>query len=463
MNRTASVGTRPSLTDRPWRLFALLTGSTLLTSINFSLIFVAFGDISRTFKHDGSTVAWALTGFSIAAASALVPAGWMADRFGRERILIGGLATFTLGSAFVAWSPSVWVLIFGRIIQAAGLVGESSAALPILLDAFRTDQRATIVGSLGAAGGVAASIGPVLGGALVDNIGWHATFACNVPIGIVLCFVLHKRLPRTPPKPPTAPPDLIGVAALAAGMASLVLAITKINAWGLGDLKTSAAGIAAVSLLTLVVIRSRHQTDPVLFIPLFGDPSYRRGVLLNIMIAGTFAGTFFSFIRLLTDVWHLSTFRAGLAVAVIPLFGGPLSFVSGRIADRRGARTVIVPGTVLIAIAGIVMALFVEKSKNVYGLFLPVSIVYGIGVGFAHAACNSAALRTVPAEHLGIGGAMSRMGMDLGGIISVAVAVAMVATATDPVAGLRRFMILVSGVCIIGGFLAFTMQGPERR
>lgn len=462
MTTSDTVPPRGSIAERPGRLFALVGGATLFTSINFSLIFIAYGDIATTFQADPTVVSWALTGFSITAAALLVPAGWMADRFGRERVFVGGIALFTVGSAIVAWSPWVHLLIGGRIVQAMGLVLETSAALPILLDAFGISKRATIVGGLGATGGVAAAMGPVIGGALVEAIGWRATFALNVPIGIVLFLIVVTRLPMTAPRRTSAPPDLFGVAALALGMGSLVLAITQISDWGPIDARTVSAVVLAALLLTIVVRRSRHHPDPVLFLPLFKDASYRRGVILNVLIAGTFAGTFFAFIRLLTDGWGLSTFEAGIAVAVVPLFGGPLSFVAGRLADRHGPRVVIVPGALIIAVAGLVFSLTVTKQPDVFGLWLPIGILYGIGVGFAHAACNAAALRTVANERLGIGGAMSRMGMDMGGIISVAVAVALVSSAAQPIVGIRIVTLLVSIVCVIGALLALRLDTPTR-
>ena len=454
---------RSSIAEHPMRLFALVGGAMLLTSLNFSLMFIAYGHIATTFGADLTVVSWALTGFSITVAALLVPAGWMADRFGRERVFLGGIALFTAGSAIVAWSPWVHVLIGGRVVQAMGLVLETCASLPILLDAFPVARRATVVGGIGATGGAAAAMGPVIGGLLVETIGWRATFALNVPLGIVLCLVVFARLPMTPPLRTSAPPDLFGVAALALGMGSLVLAITQINSWGLISPPTIVAVVVGGLLLTVVVRRSRHHPDPVLFLPLLKDVSYRRGVILNVLIAGTFAGTFFAFIRLLIDGWGLSTLEAGLAVAVVPLFGGPLSFVAGRIADRHGPRVVIVPGALLIAAAGLIFSLTVTEERDVVGLFLPIAILYGIGVGLAHAACNAAALRTVPSDRLGIGGAMSRMGMEVGGIISVAVAVALVSSAAHPIAGIRIVTMLVSIVCVIGALLALRLDAPPRR
>jgi MFS family permease len=463
---TGEDTSEPAPPGTPWRLFALIGGSTLLLSLNYSLIFVAFGTINKTFSAQASVVSWALTGFSITSAALLVPAGWMSDRFGRERIFLAGLALFTVGSSIVASAPVVGVLIAGRVVQAIGLVLESSASLPILLDAFPRSQRATVVGGLGATGGAAAAIGPAIGGALVDTIGWRATIALNVPAGIALCIVVLRRMPmhrapRTATAVDRAPPDLLGVAALAAAMGSLVLAITKTSTWGVADARTLTAALAAVVAMIVVVVRSGRHPDPILFLPLFRDESYRRGVVLNVLVAGSFSGTFFAFIQLLTRGWGFSTLKAGIAVAIVPLFGGPLSFVAGRLVDRRGPRVVIVPGSLLIAAAGLIMALTVSSRPQLVQLWLPVGALYGIGVGFAHAACHATALRYVPSERLGIGGAMSRIGMELGGVISVAVAVALVSAADDPIAGVRTVTLLLSGVCTVGALLALRLR-PNR-
>ena len=240
-------------------------------------------------------------------------------------------------------------------------------------------------------------------------------------------------------------------------MGSMVFAISRIATWGLVNPWTTLVIGLALVMLAAVVLRSRRHPDPVLYLPLFGDAAYRRGVLLNVIIAGSFSGTFFSFIQLLTKGWGLSTFRAGVAVAVIPLFGGPLSFVAGRLIDRHGPRVVIFPGALLISVAGLILTLAVSAHRDVVRLWLPVGILYGIGVGFAHAACHSAALRNVPSARLGVGGAMSRIGMEMGGVISVAVAVSLVSAAADPIAGMRRVALLVSVICAIGAVLSLRL------
>jgi MFS family permease len=268
-------------------------------------------------------------------------------------------------------------------------------------------------------------------------------------------------MPRSERSP--APPDLLGVGALALGMGSMVFAISRFDTWGLANPWTVMVIAMAVVMLAAVVARSRRHPDPVLFLPLFSDAAYRRGVLLNVIIAGSFSGTFFSFIQLMTNGWGMSTFRAGVAVAVVPLFGGPLSFVAGRLIDRYGPRVVIFPGALLIAAAGLILSLAVSAHRDLVRLWLPVGTLYGIGVGFAHAACHSAALRNVPSARLGIGGAMSRIGLEMGGVISVAIAVSLVSAAEDPIAGMRRVALLVSVICTIGAVLSLRLPAAAQR
>ena len=113
-------------TESPWRIYGLIAGAVALATLNFSLVFVAFGDITETFDASPSTVSWTLTAFSITTAAVFVPAGWMADRFGRSRMFLTGFGVFIVGSGLVAVAPTIELLILARMVQAAGLGIESS-------------------------------------------------------------------------------------------------------------------------------------------------------------------------------------------------------------------------------------------------------------------------------------------------------------------------------------------------
>ena len=436
----------------PWRIYGLIAGAVALATLNFSLVFVAFGDISDSFDASPSTVSWTLTAFSITTAAVFVPAGWMADRFGRANVFLAGFAIFIVGSGLVAAAPSVEFLIAARVVQALGLGIESPASLALVLDAFPESRRSTAVGAMGAVGGVATAIGPAVGGALVDAFTWRWAFFLNVPLGIVLLALVAPRLPRPPlaPRGDANVPDVVGVATLMAGVAALVLGIVQSDDWGYLDPRTLATLALAVALLTVLVRRSAVHPEPILHLPLFQDHDFRLGSLLSFLVAGNFAGTFLAFIEFMRLGWDFTLLQAGLAAGMIPAIAGPMSIVSGRFADRYGHRSVILPGALLMASAGVLMFTQASADARFWSLWVPFVVIYGVGVGLAHAACQSAALASVPRDRLGVGGAMARIFQDVGQAISAALVVALLARSVDVVDGLRSAMILMIVVSLLG-------------
>lgn len=453
-------------TRSPWRIFTLLAGAIALSTLNFSLIFVAFGEITEGFDASDSSVSWALTGFSITTAAFLVPGGWLADRYGRTRIFLVGFAIFVAGSLFVAVAPGVELLIAARVLQATGLAIESPASLALVLDAFPAHRRSTAVGAMGAAGGISASVGPLLGGVLVDLVGWRAAFFANVPAGLLVLWLLRSRLPPNRPGPDRGRPDLGGVALLVGGVGGLALGIVQSDDWGFVDRRTLVTLTAAAVLLTLLVRRSAGHAEPIMHLPLFANHDFRLGAMLSLLLAGSFAGTFLAFIRFLDEGWGLTLTQAGLAIGLIPAIGGTVSVLAGRIADRRGHRSVILPGAVIMTLAAIWMWAAVSPERDIVGLWLPATAVYALGVGLGHAACQSAALSGVATERLGIGGAMNRIFQEIGAAVSAAVVIALFTRAETPVEGLRSAMVMLIVVSALSVPLAAglrnrgTLVGP---
>lgn len=438
----ASRPYRPS--RAAWRLFSLIGLSMVLASMNFSVIFVAFGEIADAFDAEQTTISWTLTAFSITLGALIVPGGWAADRYGRARVFLVGFGVFVCGSGLVAAAPSVEFLIAARVVQAAGLAFETPAALAIVLHAFPVERRATAVGAMGGLGGIAAALGPVAGGALVDSIGWRATFLLNIPAGLAIIAVIAPRLRRdtagTSSGPPGSPPDLLGAGLVVGSVTALILGIVQSPDWGYLDPRTAGALATAGLLAVLLVRRSRRHRDPILCLPLFAISTFRLGSILQVLIAGSFAGIFLSQIRFLDAGWGLSLLHAGLVVASVPAVAGPLTVVSGRIADRFGHRVVILPGTVLMAVSAVLFTATVGAERDLTA-FVAASLVYAAGVGFAHAACQSAAVRDVPAERLGIGAGMARIAMEVGLAVSAALAVILMDSAGSPTEGLHHTML----------------------
>ena len=444
----------------PWRIYGLIAGSIGLATLNFSLVFVAFGDIEASFDAGPATVSWTLTAFSITTAAVFVPAGWAADRFGRTETFLTGFGLFILGSLLVSIAPTIELLILARVVQAAGLAIESPASLALVLDEFPVGLRSTAIGALGALGGVATAVGPVIGGALIDNLTWRWAFFLNVPLGLIIFALVAPRLPRraVPAGGHRRPPDLVGVIALMAGVGALALGIVQSDDWGYAGPKTLGSLAVAAVLLSVLIRRSMVHPEPVLHLPLFSDHDFRLGSVLSFLIAGTFAGTFLAFVQLMHQGWGLSLSRSGLAVGMIPAIAGPMSVVSGRIADRFGHKYVILPGSLLMAAAGLFMFLQLGEERQILKLWVPFVVLYGLGVGFAHAACQAAALSNVGTEWLGVGGAMNRISQEIGQTLSAAVVIALLTREATIFAGVRSFMVLLIGLSLLGAPLAARLR-----
>src|SRR5262245_13456417 len=206
-----------------------------MTFLDVTIVNIAFPDLEASFP--GSSLAqlsWILNAYAIVFAAALVPAGRLADRFGRRRFFFAGLLVFLAASVVCGAAGSVEVLIGARVVQAVGGAMLVPASLALVLPEFPLERRATATALWGATGAVAAAAGPSLGGVLVDWQGWRAVFYVNLLIGLP-AVVPARRILRESREPQMAFPDAVGAALLAAGVGALALGIVQGPSWHWGS------------------------------------------------------------------------------------------------------------------------------------------------------------------------------------------------------------------------------------
>ncbi len=457
----------------PWRTYALLAGSVVAASMNYSVTFVSFGEIERDFGAGPAATSWVLNAFAITLTALLVPCGWMSDRYGRRRMFLAGVTLLGAGSVLVAVAPTLPLLVAARVVQAAGLALEGPAAMAILLAAFGEERRSTAVGAFGGLGGISLILGPVVGGLVIDAVGWRWTYGFNTPIALVTVVLGLLYLPADPPADRgddgSPRPDLLGALLMVVGAAALATGIVQAESWGWTSPGTVASLFAAPLALGLLVLRSVDRPSAILDLTLYRVRYFPRGNLLGFLVAGNFAGTYLALITLLTGAWAMSPSRAGATLAIVPLIGGPMSFVSGRLADRYGHRRLIVPGGLAMVVGALAFRSGVGDEVDL-ALWFPTIAVYALGIGLAHANCASLALRYVPSGSLGQAGATNRIMHEVGTVVSVAVAVALLVGAADPVEGVRRVMLMLAFVGLASAMIAAgvdtrpgTTSSPARR
>src|ERR1700761_3268405 len=245
---------------RKWLILCVLAEVAFMAQLDLFIVNVAVPAMGRSFHGAGlSDLSWVLTGSAIVCGALLVPAGRLADHFGRRRFLLGGVVVFTAGSVVCAVAPSLDVLVLGRLFQAVGAASIVPASLGLLLPTFPARQHNLVVGAWAGVAAVAASSGAPLGGLLV-TLSWRWIFLVNLPIGIFTVALGIRVLPEVRARAGARLPDAVSMVSLLAAVTLLIGATVQGPSWGWGSLGViaSLAGAAAAGAVT---VRRAFTTD----------------------------------------------------------------------------------------------------------------------------------------------------------------------------------------------------------
>jgi EmrB/QacA subfamily drug resistance transporter len=453
--------------EQRWKVLTITSVGLFMASLDLFIVNIAFPDMARDFSGASlPSLSWVLNAYAIVFAALLVPAGRIADRVGRKRVFVYGLLLFAAASALCAVAPSLDVLIAARVLQAAGGAMMLPTTLGLILPAFPVEQRTLAIGIWSAVGGVAAALGPPIGGLLVE-LSWRWIFVVNVPIGIVTAIVAVRALDEIR-EPDDGRPDLLGAAELAAGIALLTLGIVKGPEWGWADPRALASFAAAAALVVAFVVRSAHHRAPVIELPLLRVRSFALANLAAAVFFAGFGAMLLSGVLLLTELWGFSSLEAGLALSPGPLMAATFSVPSGKLGGRIGQRPVAVAGGLTFAAGFAYILATVGSTPEYASTFLPGFMLGGAGVGMTLGTLPAVAAATLPPDRFATGTAVFGMARQLGAAIGVAVLVALLddSTSGELLAGLQRgwWFSLLAGLGTAALALAFGPIGsPAKR
>jgi EmrB/QacA subfamily drug resistance transporter len=418
------------LMSRRWQVLLVTSVAVFMSFLDVTIVNIAFPNIRASFPAVSlGHLAWILNAYSIVFAAALVPAGRLADRFGRRRFFFLGVFVFLAASAACGAAGSVDLLIAGRAVQALGGAMLVPASLGLLLPEFPLAQRATATALWGATGAVAAAAGPSLGGLLVDWQGWRAVFFVNLLIGLP-ALVPARRLLRENREPQALLPDAVGAVLLAAGVGALSLGIVEGPQWAWGSARVLGAFAASAVLLVLFVLRSSRHRAPVLELSLFRVRSFAVANAGGFVFALGFFALLLCNVLFLTGVWHYSILRAGFALTPGPLMAALAAPLGGRLSDRFGQRVVAVPGGLVFAAGALLLVLDVGSHRSYAADFLPAAMLTGTGVGLSFAAFGSAAVAELPRNRYATGGAINNCIRQIGAVLGISTLIVVLGTPT---------------------------------
>ena len=422
----------------PWSVFAVTVTGAFIVALDLSIVNVAFPSIRHSFPSTSTaTLSWVLSAYSVVFGALLLGAGRIADRSGRRRAFLRGLAVFTAGSIVCGLAPAAEVLIAGRVVQALGAALLLPASLALLLAASPPEARAAAVSLWGGIAALAVATGPSLGSLVIESGGWRWAFFINVPVAVVAAALARRSLAESRVGGP--PPDILGIAIVSVAVASIALAITQGGTWGWTSWRVIAAFVVGLVLGALAIRRSSRHTAPAIDLRLFES---RTVVIAN---AATFAYAvgFFAMllgnVLFLTTVWHYSTLRAGLAITPGPLVVALLSGPAGRAATRIGYRPVLVAGGLTFAAGELWYAAFVTPAPQYLAVWLPASLLVGLGVALSFPVLSAAAVAGLPADRFASGGALNQTCRQIGAVLGVALLVAVLGRPSGLDAALTHF------------------------
>jgi EmrB/QacA subfamily drug resistance transporter len=448
-----------------WAVFAVASIAVFLVSIDTTVLFAAFGALRNGFPQStAADLSWVLNAYTVVYAALLVPAGRLSDALGRKRVFQLGLLLFLAASAACGAAPTVGILVAARVLQAVGAALLTPASLALVLGAFPADRRAVVVSLWGAVGGLAAALGPSIGAAVVDALGWRWAFFLNLPLGLVAWWRGRSRLAEWRDAKGDASLDGVGLALLITGVGALAYGIVEADVLGWRSLNVLGALAGGLVLLAVFVAWARRRPNPAVDLSLFADRTYRYVNLATLSFGIAFSMVFFAMFFFLMQVWHYSLPQAGLAVSPGPSLVVPVAMVAGRIAARVGHRPLLVIGSLLYAAGGLWLYMRIGPTPDYLGVWLPGLLMTGTAVGMVLPSLGGAAVARLAPARFGVGSAVNQAVRQMGSVLGVAATVALVGHASPGIPDFRSLYATHIALALLTAVLCLRIDtAPPKR
>lgn len=429
------------VTSHSWWTLGITAVAGFMVSLEITVISLAFDEIQASF--DGTPRAiltWVFTAYNIGVAALLLLAGWAADRFGRKKIFLAGVAVFMVGSLASGLSVDASTLIASRVLQSVGGAMQFPAGLALLLPAFPVERRGMAVGIWGATGALAAALGPSIGAALVAGFGWRSVFLVNIPVAAAAIALGAKKLTESTGDDLPERVDVVGVPMASFGVGLLVFAIAQSETWGL-DWRIALAVAGAIVLLVLFVRRSRTHATPLFDLSLLQIPSFSISLAGTLFFCAAFFGWFVVLPSFIQTWWEYGLLLTGLALVPGPALAAVVSPVVGRLADKHGVAIMLTIGGISGAAGMLAHLVFTDLTPNfVLGMLVP-GLFVGIAAGCSFAMLVAASMRDIPPRRFGMGGAGRTTAFQLAIALGIAVAAAVIGDPDTAEQALSRYRI----------------------
>ncbi|MFR9803477.1 MFS transporter [Pseudonocardia sp. RS010] len=407
--------------DRRHRLLVLVIccSSLFVVSLDATIVNLALPSIQADLSASVTSLQWTIDAYTLTLASLLMLAGSTADRVGRKRVFRIGLVLFGLGSLLCSIAPTAGALVGFRIVQALGGAMLNPVAMSIIVNVF-TDprERARAIGVWGSVVGLSMALGPLVGGALVDLVGWRSVFWVNVPVVAVAVVLATRFVPESrAPRPRRLDP--LGQLLIAVLLGGATFAIIEGPVQGWTSPWVLGCAVAAVAALAALLPWERRLPEPLLDPRFFRSAPFAGAAVIAVCAFAALAGFLFVNSLYLQTARGYSPLHAGLLTLPMAAMAAALPTVSGRLVATRGARIPLLVGGLGITLSGVLLLGLRTDSP----LWLPITayLLFGIGFGMINAPITNTAVSGMPAAQAGVASAVASTSRQVGTALGVAV------------------------------------------
>lgn len=421
-------GTCPEA-SKPWVLAAAIVGSSM-AFIDGTVVNVALPAIQADLKATAFQAQWVVESYALLLAALLLVGGALGDHFGRRRIFAIGVGIFALSSVGCALAGTVHQLIAARAVQGVGGALLVPGSLALISASFPEKERGKAIGTWSGFSGITAAVGPVLGGFLVDHFSWTWAFLINIPMALLVLWIVWRHVPESRGASARGGLDLWGALLATAGLGGIVYAFIEAPTQGWASPAVIAALVIGVAGSLGFVAAERRVRAPMLPLALLRIGNFSGANLLTLLLYAALGGGLYFFPLNLIQVQGYSATVAGAALLPFVLILFVLSRWAGQLVDRFGPRLPLVVGP-SIAAAGFALFAVPGVGASYWSGFLPAVVVLGLGMAVTIAPLTTTVMNAVGPEQAGVASGVNNAVSRAAAVLAIAVFGAIMAWAFD--------------------------------